>query len=494
MRNYILAIDQGTTGTTALLIDENGETMHRSYSEFTQYYPKPGWVEHDGKEIWDVSSKVIAELINNHDIDARHIKAIGLTDQRETTVVWDRRTGEPVYNAIVWQCRRTAKKCSDLCERGLESLISEKTGLVIDPYFSATKLAWIFENVDGTREKAKGGNLCFGTIDSWLLWNLTGGAVHATEYTNASRTMLFNINSLEWDDDLMGLFEIPETMMPAVFPSSHVFGYTKGLEFLPDGIPIAGIAGDQQAALFGQLCFEPGLAKNTYGTGCFLMLNTGDQRVHSDNGLLTTLTCSISEKPVYALEGSVFIAGAVIQWLRDELGIIESAADTEKIARSVSDSAGVYFVPAFTGLGAPYWDADARGAILGLTRGATQSHLVRAALESIAFQTTDVVEAMNADSQVPIKNLRVDGGAVANDFLMQFQADLLNIEVERPVNIETTGLGAAFLAGLATGMWDSLQELQKCRQVDKIFSPKMSSEKRAKLRKGWENAVQKTLS
>jgi len=494
MPNYILAIDQGTTGTTVLLINEYGEIKNSSYSEFTQYYPQPGWVEHDGEEIWKNSCKVINVLINREDIDVNDIKAIGLANQRETTIVWDKQTSKPIYNAIVWQCRRTAELCLNLREKGLESLIAEKTGLVIDPYFSATKLAWILENVEGAKMKASSGVLCFGTVDSWLLWKLTGGDIHATDYTNASRTMLFNINSLDWDEELTELFGINSSLLPKVFPSSHIFGYTKNLSILPDGIPIAGIAGDQQSALFGQLCITAGMAKNTYGTGCFLMLNTGNQRIYSKNGLLTTLACSIDEKPVYALEGSVFIAGAAIQWLRDGLGIIESAEETEIISKRVSDSGGVYFVPAFTGLGAPYWDVDARGAILGLTRGITREHIVRAALESIAFQTTDVVDAMNADSLVPLKELRVDGGASVNNFLMQFQADLLGIQVRRPRITESTALGTAFLAGIGIGIWKSIQELKECRITDRIFLPEISSEKRQKLKTDWKNSVQRILS
>ena len=497
-QNYILAIDQGTTGTTVLLVDYLGQIKYRNYSEFTQHYPRSGWVEHDAVEIWDVTRRLLDDLCAQSGVYVKQIVGIGITNQRETTVVWDRDTGKPIYNAIVWQCRRTADLCAALRDEGLESLIKERTGLVIDPYFSSTKAAWILDNVDGVQVAAKTGKLCFGTIDTWLLWNITGGKVHATDYTNASRTMLFNIETLEWDDELLRAFQLPAQMLPEVYPSAHIFGYTKNVGRLPDGIPIAGIAGDQQAALFGQLCFDAGMAKNTYGTGCFLMLNTANRKIRSRHGLLTTLACSLDERPVYALEGSVFIAGAAVQWLRDGLKIIASAAETEELALTVHDSAGVYVVPAFTGLGAPYWNAEARGAILGLTRGATRAHIVRATLESIAFQTADVVEAMITDAGVPLQQLRVDGGAAANNFLMQFQADILGIDVERPAIIETTALGAAFLAGLTVGVWndtagDRLTALKNCRQTERIFSPRISKDERERLRSGWKNAVRKVL-
>jgi len=496
VESYILAIDQGTTGTTVLLVNEDGEIEHNCYSEFTQYYPKPGWVEHDALEIWDITISLIDKLLAQSNVDVKRIASIGIANQRETTVIWDKDSGKPVHNAIVWQCRRTAEDCALLRERGLESAVKEKTGLVIDPYFSATKAAWILNNIAGTREAAETNKLCFGTIDTWLLWNLTGGTIHATDYTNASRTMLFNIGTLKWDEELLAEFHLPAKILPKVYPSSYIFGSTKSvgrLPVVPDGIPIAGIAGDQQAALFGQMCFEAGMAKNTYGTGCFLMLNTDDRKVYSRHGLLTTLACSLESKPVYALEGSVFIAGAAVQWLRDGLKIINSAAETEKLAARVKDSAGVYFVPAFTGLGAPYWHPDARGAIFGLTRGVTKEHIARATLESIAYQTADVVDAMAADSGVDLKQLRVDGGAVANNFLMQFQADILNIEVQRPLIIETTALGAAFLAGLAAGVWKDTSELESLRKTDRIFSPNINAHLREQLRASWKDAVRRVM-
>jgi len=493
-KNYIIAIDQGTTGTTVLLVDETGQIKYRNYSEFAQHYPHSGWVEHDAEEIWNVTVHLLGDLIVQSGVDVSRILGIGITNQRETIVVWERNSGKPICNAIVWQCRRTADACAMLRDEGIEAIVREKTGLVIDPYFSSTKISWILDNVDGARQDAINGNLCFGTIDTWLLWNLTDGKVHATDYTNASRTMLFNIGTLKWDEELLKVFKVPAQILPDVFASSHIFGYTHNIPLLRDGIPIASIAGDQQAALFGQLCFDVGMAKNTYGTGCFLMLNTGEQRICSQSGLLTTLTCGSGAKPVYALEGSVFIAGAAVQWLRDGLKIINSAAETEGLALKVNDSNGVYVVPAFTGLGAPYWNTDARGAILGLTRGATREHIVRATLESIAFQTADVVEAMRADLKIPLQQLRVDGGAVANNFLMQFQSDILNITVERPAIIETTALGAAFLAGLAVGLWNDTAELENCRQTDKIFSPQMSSAEREQLFSGWKNAIRKVTA
>ena len=490
---YILSIDQGTTGSTVLLIDTQGEIVAHGYREFTQYYPHPGWVEHDAAEIWKVTQQVMSDLINAQGV-ANQIAAIGVTNQRETTVVWERGTGAPIHPAIVWQCRRTSQICADLKAQGVEDLVHAKTGLVLDPYFSATKIAWILDQVNGARERAERGNLAFGTIDTWLLWKLTEGEVHATDYTNASRTMLLNIDTLAWDDELLEVFHVPSSVLPKVQSSGCVFGKTKNTAPLPDGIPIAGIAGDQQAALFGQLCTQPSMAKNTYGTGCFLMLNTGEERIHSKSGLLTTLACGLGEKPVYALEGSVFIAGAAVQWLRDGLRFIDSAPETEAIATSVADSGGVFVVPAFTGLGAPYWDANARGAILGLTRGVTRAHIVRATLESIAFQTADVVTAMIADAGIELNRLRVDGGAVANNFLMQFQADVLGIEVERPRRIETTGLGAAYLAGLAVGLWQNVDELESHRKIDKVFSPRIDLNQREEKLEGWKNAVRRVMS
>ncbi len=490
---YILSIDQGTTGSTVLLIDAHGEITAHGYREFTQHYPRPGWVEHDPIEIWEVTHQVIADLVNAQGI-ADQIAAIGVTNQRETTVVWERSTGRPIHRAIVWQCRRTADICADLKERGMEELVRAKTGLVLDPYFSATKIAWILDGIEGARKWTERGELAFGTIDTWLLWNLTGGEVHATDYTNASRTMLFNIDTLSWDDELLEVFHVPASVLPEMQASGGVFGETKNINPLPDGIPIAGIAGDQHAALFGQLCTQAGMAKNTYGTGCFLMLNTGEQRVDSKSGLLTTLGCSLDEKPVYTLEGSVFIAGAAVQWLKDGLQIIDSAAETEEIAISVPDSGSVFVVPAFTGLGAPYWDANAQGAILGLTRGITRAHIVRATLESIAFQTADVVTAMCTDTGIELDRLRVDGGAVVNNFLMQFQADVLGVEVERPTRIETTGLGAGYLAGLTVGVWNNIYELESHRKIEVVFSSQIDADQRKEKLEGWKNAVRRVMS
>jgi len=491
--NYVLAIDQGTTGTTALLIDHDGRVAGRAYSEITQHYPKPGWVEHDPEEIWQKTLSAADAALRPGDVERDQITAIGITNQRETTIVWDRRSGEPVYNAIVWQCRRTARMCEHLRERGLAEKIRRKTGLVIDPYFSATKLAWILENIQGMRDAAQSGYMLFGTIDTWLLWKLTNGKIHATDYTNASRTMLFNIHSLAWDQELLNELNIPVSMLPEVHSSSGHFGEVNCGNSILDGVPIAGDAGDQQAALFGQACFHPGSIKNTYGTGCFLMLNTGDKPVFSKHGLLTTLACGTGGLPVYALEGSIFIAGAAVQWLRDGLRIIKSASETESLASSVPDTGGVYVVPAFTGLGAPYWDADARGAILGITRGTGCEHIVRATLESIAYQTADVMDAMRSDSGQEIHQLRVDGGAAANNFLMQFQSDILDMEVNRPVVNETTALGAAFLAGLAVGFWEDESQLEKCRKTDTIFRPKLNSERRAELLSGWREAVRRVM-
>ena len=490
---YILSIDQGTTGTTILLMDAEGEIVGKESREFTQYYPKPGWVEHDAIEIWEVTCQVVVDLVSAYNAK-NQIIAIGVTNQRETTVIWDRRTGNPIHPAIVWQCRRTSEICSDLKKQGLEEKIKSKTGLVTDPYFSSTKVLWILDQVDNARSLADQGYLAFGTIDSWLLWNLTDGTSHATDQTNASRTMLFNINTLQWDEELLEIFQVPVSILPEVQPSSNIFGTTKGLEFLPDSIPISGMAGDQQAALFGQLCTQSGVAKNTYGTGCFLLLNTGDQPIQSESGLLTTLACSLDKKTTYALEGSVFIAGAAIQWLRDELHFVDSAAETEVLAESLNDSDGVFVVPAFTGLGAPYWDPNAKGAILGLTRGTTPSHIVRASLESIAFQSADLVEAMIYDAGLQLHQLRVDGGAASNNFLMQFQADLLGVDIERPRHIETTAIGAAYLAGLGVGLWGNIDELELHRQVDRVFSPQMSELQRQDKLSAWRNAVKRVLS
>lgn len=486
---FLLSIDQGTTGSTILLVDNCGKIVSKGYQEFIQHYPHPGWVEHDPEEIWIATQKAISDVLDNNDTK-KNIIAIGITNQRETTVVWDRNTGKAIYPAIVWQCRRTSDICAKLnAQDSISENVKSKTGLVIDPYFSATKVGWILDNVDGARDKANHGDLAFGTIDTWLLWKLTDGGIHKTDYTNASRTLLFNIDTLTWDDTLLDIFNIPKNILPEVCPSSYNFG-TVQVQPL-EQIPISGIAGDQQSALFGQLCCNPGMVKNTYGTGCFLMLNTGAKRIESQAGLITTLACSLNEKPVYALEGSVFIAGAAIQWLRDGLKLIESAEETEEIAKSVNDSGGVVVVPAFTGLGAPYWDAEARGAIFGLTRGTTHEHIVRATLESIAFQSSDVVQSMIDDSEIQLNRLRVDGGAVANNFLMQFQADLLGMDVERPTQIETTGLGAAYLAGITSGVWKNVDELEKYRNIDTVFSPQLNKDHRKQKLGDWQTSIQR---
>ena len=488
MSKYILALDQGTTSSRAIIFDNEGKIINVAQKEFTQIYPKAGWVEHDPLEIWDTQIGVAKEVLDKAGITAEQIAAIGITNQRETTVVWDKNTGEPVYNAIVWQCRRTASICDDLKNKGMVETIRQKTGLLIDAYFSGTKVKWILDNVEGAREKAEKGDLLFGNIDTWLIWNLTGGKVHVTDYSNASRTMLFNINTLEWDEDILKELNIPKSMLPAAKPSSFVYGLTDK-ELLGAEIPISGAAGDQQAALFGQACFQPGMAKNTYGTGCFMLMNTGEKLVGSNNGLLTTIAWGLNGKVEYALEGSIFVAGAAVQWLRDELKIIENSAASEALAEAVPDTNGVYVVPAFVGLGAPYWDMYARGAVLGLTRGANKNHLVRATLESIAYQTRDVLEAMQEDSGIELQSLKVDGGAVANNFLMQFQADILGVPVDRPVVTETTALGAAYLAGLAVGYWADKEEIAKKWQVDKTFTPDMKEDDRTQKYAGWKKAV-----
>jgi glycerol kinase len=489
---HVVAIDQGTTGTTVLVLDQRGRVAGRAYSEFTQHYPKPGWVEHDAQEIWTVTHRVLKQACRKAGVRTRELSAIGITNQRETTVVWDRRTGRPIGRAIVWQDRRTAERCAQLRPRAAE-LVRRKTGLVLDPYFSGTKIAWMLENVRGAADRAARGELCFGTIDSWLVWKLTGGAAHVTDPTNASRTLLYDINARAWDDELCGIIGVPKSLLPEVRPSSGIFGHTTA-DVLGASVPIAGIAGDQQAALFGQGCVEPGQAKNTYGTGCFLLMHTGDRPVASNTGLLTTIACDAQGRPAYALEGSVFIAGAAIQWLRDGLGLVKKAAESEKLARSVDSTLGTYLVPAFVGLGAPYWDPDARGTIVGLTRGVGRAHLVRAALESLAYQTRDVVDAMSADAGAPLRELGVDGGASANDFLMQFQADLLGVPLARPKLVETTALGAAFLAGLATGVWRSQADLARARAIDRRFRPRMKPETRDALYRGWQQAVRRTRS
>ncbi len=490
---YIMALDQGTTSSRCIIFDRDGNVIAKAQKEFNQYFPKSGWVEQDPNEIWSSQAGVMMEATAQAGLDANNIAAIGITNQRETTIVWDKKTGEPVYNAIVWQCRRTADMVDQLKEEGYESVIREKTGLILDPYFSATKIAWILDHVEGAREKAENGELLFGTVDTWLMYKLTNGSVFATDYTNASRTMLFNIHTLEWDQELLAKFRIPAQMMPEVCDSSHIYGYTKESIF-GGKVPIAGVAGDQQAALFGQCCFKPGQAKNTYGTGCFLLMNTGEQAVTSNHGLLTTIAVGIGGKVQYALEGSVFVAGAAIKWLRDDMKLIESAAETDEIASSVEDSNGVYVVPAFTGLGAPYWDAYARGAVFGLSRGTKKAHFVRAVVESLAYQTHDVLKAMEEDSGIGLLSLKVDGGASANQFLLQFQSDILDADIEKPVVIETTALGAAYLAGLAVAYYSSREEIARNWQMDRVFGPKITATKREDLLDGWKRAVNRLLS
>lgn len=488
-KKYMVALDQGTTSSRAIVLDHNANVVSVSQREFTQHYPQAGWVEHDPMEIWGTQSAVLVEVLAKAGITSDQVAGIGITNQRETTIVWEKETGKPVYNAIVWQCRRTAPICEDLKAQGLEEYIRHNTGLVVDPYFSGTKVKWILDHVEGAHERAKRGELLFGTVDTWLVWKMTQGRVHVTDYTNASRTMLFNIHTLDWDSKMLEVLDIPREMLPQVRPSSEVYGQTNIGGKGGTRIPIAGIAGDQQAALFGQMCVQPGMAKNTYGTGCFLLMNTGKEAVRSRHGLLTTLACGPKGEPSYALEGAVFIGGASIQWLRDELRLLGDSFDSEYFASKVKDSNGVYVVPAFTGLGAPYWDPYARGAIFGLTRGANRDHLIRATLESVAYQTRDVLDAMQADSGTPLKALRVDGGAVQNNFLMQFQSDILGTTVERPVVREVTALGAAYLAGLAIGFWKDLDELQCKAAIDRVFEPGMSEGERARLYKGWQKAV-----
>jgi len=488
MAKYILAMDQGTTSSRTIIFDNAGKAVGSLNKEFEQIYPKAGWVEHRPFDIWNTQLETAKSVMEKAGIKPADIAAIGITNQRETTVVWDKKTGEPVYNAIVWQCRRTASICDEIKAKGLAAKFSEKTGLVVDAYFSGTKVKWILDNVKGAREKAEKGELLFGNIDTWLIWKLTSGKVHVTDYSNASRTLLFNIHKLEWDEEILKELNIPKSMLPAAKPSSFVYGNTDAAVFGAE-VPIAGDAGDQQAALFGQACFQPGMAKNTYGTGCFMLMNTGTKAVPSKNGLLTTIAWGADGIVEYALEGSIFIAGAVIQWLRDELKIISDAAESETVASKVDDANGVYVVPAFVGLGAPYWDMYARGAILGLTRGANKSHLVRAALESMCYQTRDVLESMEKDSGITLKALKVDGGAVKNNLLMQFQADILGVPVDRPVVQETTALGAAYLAGLAVGFWKNKDEIAQKWQVDKNFKPVMANDKKEALYKGWKKAV-----
>ncbi|MBP0725430.1 glycerol kinase GlpK [Bacillus sp. RG28] len=494
MEKFILSLDQGTTSSRAILFNQKGEAVHSAQKEFTQIFPKPGWVEHNANEIWGSILAVIAGCLAEANVKPEQVAGIGITNQRETTVVWDKTTGLPVYNAIVWQSRQTAGICDELKGQGHDALFREKTGLLIDAYFSGTKVKWILDNVEGAREKAEDGNLLFGTIDTWLVWKLSGGKAHVTDYSNASRTLMYNIYDLKWDDQLLDILTVPKSMLPTVKPSSEVFAHTVDYHFFGHEIPIAGIAGDQQAALFGQACFEQGMAKNTYGTGCFMLMNTGEKAVKSNHGLLTTIAWGIDGKVEYALEGSIFVAGSAIQWLRDGLRMFKDAAESEKYATSVSSTDGVYVVPAFVGLGTPYWDSDVRGAVFGLTRGTTKEHFVRATLESLAYQTKDVLTAMEADSGISLTTLRVDGGAVKNDFLMQFQSDLLNVPVDRPVVNETTALGAAYLAGLAVGYWNGQDEIAAQWNLDKCYEPTMEKEQTEQLYSGWKKAVHATMA
>lgn len=492
-QKYILALDQGTSSSRAIVFDHEGRICATAQKEFPQHFPKPGWVEHDPKDIWSSEASVIAEAITSVGINGLNIAGIGITNQRETTIVWDAETGEPVYNAIVWQDRRTSEYCDSLKEQNLTGFIREKTGLIIDAYFSATKIRWILENVPGARARAEAGKLRFGTVDTWLLWNLTRGECHMTDVSNASRTMLFNIHTLNWDEDLMKLFGIPMSMLPEVHSSSEIYGYTKTTIFAHK-VPVAGIAGDQQAALFGQMCTTPGSVKNTYGTGCFLLMNSGTKPITSSHNLLTTIAWKIGDTVNYALEGSIFVGGSVVQWLRDGLGIIKSSSEIESLAMTVPDNGGVYFVPALTGLGAPYWDQYAKGTICGLTRGTTAAHIARAALEGIAFETMDIVNAMEHDAGIKLAELKVDGGASRNNLMMQFQADILGTKVIRPKVTETTAMGACYLAGLATGYWDSLDDIKRQWNADKVFEPLAPAEKVLKLKEGWANAIGRTLT
>jgi glycerol kinase len=493
-KKYILALDQGTTSSRAILFNEKAEIVKIAQKEFTQYFPKPGWVEHDANEIWSSILAVIAEALSTSGINANEVAGIGITNQRETAVVWDKETGQPVYHALVWQSRQTAGICEELKEAGYNDLFRDKTGLLIDAYFSGTKVKWILDNVEGAREKAEKGDLLFGTVDTWLIWKLSGGKVHVTDYSNASRTLMYNIYNLEWDQELLDILTVPKSMLPEVRPSSEVYAHTVDFHFFGEEVPIAGVAGDQQAALFGQACFEEGMAKNTYGTGCFMLMNTGEKAVKSQNGLLTTLAWGFDGKVEYALEGSIFVAGSAIQWLRDGLKLFDNAADSEALATKVESTDGVYVVPAFVGLGTPYWDSDVRGAVFGLTRGTSKEHFTRATLESLAYQTKDVLDAMEADSGIELKALRVDGGASLNNFLMQFQSDLLNVPVERPIVSETTALGAAYLAGLAVGFWKSRDDITTNWKVDQAFDVQMREEQRSELYDGWKKAVKATMA
>ena len=492
MEQYIMSIDQGTTSSRAILFDKEGQIQGVAQREFKQYFPKSGWVEHDANEIWTSVLAVMAEVINENEIDPEQVKGIGITNQRETTVIWDKKTGRPIYHAIVWQSRQTQHICNELKEQGHEKTFRNKTGLLLDPYFSGTKVRWILDNVKGAREKAENGDLLFGTIDTWLVWKLSGGEAHITDYSNASRTLMYNIHELKWDDELLELLDIPKAILPEVKESSEVYAHTKDYHFFGQEVPIAGIAGDQQAALFGQACFERGDVKNTYGTGGFMLMNTGEEPVTSESGLLTTIAYGLDGKVNYALEGSIFVSGSAIQWLRDGLRIINFAPQTENYATRVNSTDNVYFVPAFVGLGTPYWDSEARGAIFGLTRGTEKEHFIRATLESLCYQTRDVMEAMSKDSGIEVNNLRVDGGAVKNNFIMQFQADIVDTSVERPEVQETTALGAAYLAGLAVDFWEDKKDIADGWKLEKEFNPEMSEETRTKLYKGWKKAVEAT--
>lgn len=492
MEKYILSIDQGTTSSRAILFNKEGEIKGVSQREFKQHFPHPGWVEHDANEIWTSVLSVMAELLNENNINANQIEGIGITNQRETTVVWDKNTGRPIYHAIVWQSRQTQDICTNLKEQGYEETFREKTGLLLDPYFAGTKVKWILDHVEGAREKAENGDLLFGTIDSWLVWKLSGRTAHITDYTNASRTLMFNIYDLKWDDELLELLNIPKQMLPEVKESSEIYGKTIDYHFFGQEVPIAGIAGDQQAALFGQACFDRGDVKNTYGTGGFMLMNTGEEAVKSESGLLTTIAYGLDGKVNYALEGSIFVSGSAIQWLRDGLRMINSAPQTENYASRVESTEGVYMVPAFVGLGTPYWDSEARGAIFGLSRGTEKEHFIRATLESLCYQTRDVMEAMSKDSAIEVQNLRVDGGAVKNNFIMQFQADIVNSSVERPEIQETTALGAAYLAGLAVGFWDDKEDIRERWKLQTEFKPEMDEDQRHKLYSGWKKAVKAT--
>ncbi|MBO9128736.1 glycerol kinase GlpK [Bacillus sp. 165] len=489
MEKYILSLDQGTTSSRAILFNHQGQIVHVSQKEFTQHFPHPGWVEHDPNEIWGSILSVIATCLIESDVKPEQIAGIGITNQRETTVVWEKETGKPIYNAIVWQSRQTKEICDELKEQGYDTVVREKTGLLIDAYFSGTKVRWILDHVDGAREKAERGELLFGTIDTWIVWKLSGGSNHVTDYSNASRTLLFNIHELVWDEELLDLLGVPKSMLPEVRSSSEIYGYTAEYHFFGQNIPIAGIAGDQQAALFGQACFHEGMAKNTYGTGCFMLMNTGERAVSSQHGLLTTIAWGLNGRVQYALEGSIFVAGSAVQWLRDGLRMFQDAKDSEEYASRVDSTEGVYVVPAFVGLGTPYWDSEVRGAVFGLTRGTTKEHFIRATLEALAYQTKDVISAMEADAKIQLKTLRVDGGAVKNNFLMQFQGDILGVSVERPVINETTALGAAYLAGLAVGYWKDQDEIAEQWKIERQFETNMPEKTREELYSGWKKAI-----